>query len=211
MRKLALLAGLGVLIAVWAGPLLDTWRDSFAAHMVAHMGVIAVATPLIAIGISRWFSSRLAISLGLPLVASVLELIAVWGWHAPALRAAAESSMLATIAEQLTFLMVGLFLWCNCLSTGGGRSHAAAGAAALLVTSVHMTLLGALLTLSQRPLFGEQQVSCFGVVLDGAQDQQLGGTVMLTVGAVVYLAGGLWLLSGLLNTEQSDKANGTCI
>ena len=134
----------------------------------------------------------------LPLLASLVELAAVWSWHAPALRAAAETSLLVTIVEQATFLLAGLFLWCTSIAATNQRMHAAAGAAALLLTSIHMTLLGALLALSPRPLFGEGLVTCLGIVLDGGQDQQIGGIVMLLIGAIVYLAGGVFLVARLL-------------
>ena len=51
MKRLALVTGIVLLAAIWAGPLLDAWRDSFAAHMLAHMGVVAIAAPLIAVGV----------------------------------------------------------------------------------------------------------------------------------------------------------------
>jgi putative membrane protein len=70
-----------------------------------------------------------------------------------------------------------------------------AGAVGLLFTSMHMTLLGALLALAPRPLYGEASVSCLGLTLGPAADQSVGGTVMLAVGAVVYLAGGLALVA----------------
>ncbi len=56
MKRAALWSGLLLLAIIWAGPLLDTDRESFAAHMLAHMGVVAIAAPLIAIGLSgtRW-------------------------------------------------------------------------------------------------------------------------------------------------------------
>jgi cytochrome c oxidase assembly factor CtaG len=60
---------------------------------------------------------------------------------------------------------------------------------------MHMTLLGALLSLSPCPLYGAGEVTCFGAVLDAGQDQQVGGVVMLLVGAVVYLAGGISLFA----------------
>src|SRR5699024_9285367 len=123
----------------------------------------------------------------------------VWSWHAPALRAAAVASPMVTAAEQATFLAVGLLLWTTSLARNGGRSHAAAGAGALLLTSIHMTMLGALLALSPRPLYGTGMVTCFGTVLEAGQDQQLGGAIMLLVGAVVYLAGGLHLAARLLD------------
>ncbi len=197
MRKLALAAGLLLLGAIWLGPLLADWRQSLAAGMVAHMGVIALAAPLIAIGLPERWRPGARMPAAVPVLASVIELLAVWGWHAPAMRAAAEASTAVTVAEQATFLAAGLFLWWTSFARAG-RPHAAAGAVALLMTSIHMTLLGALLALSPRPLYGPGDVTCFGTVLSAGQDQQLGGVIMLAAGAAVYLAGGVALAGRLL-------------
>ena len=62
-----------------------------------------------------------------------------------------------------------------------------------------MTLLGALLSLASRPLYGSGDVTCFGLILDAGQDQALGGVIMLMIGAAVYLAGGVFLLGRLLS------------
>ena len=48
MRRLLLLLGLLTLAAVWLGPLADAARRAFSAHMLMHMGVVAVAAPLLA-------------------------------------------------------------------------------------------------------------------------------------------------------------------
>lgn len=202
MRRLALPSGLLILALIWLGPLLNDWRASFSAHMLAHMGVIAFASPLIAIGVPRRWRSGASMPVALPLLASLVELIAVWGWHAPAMRAAAEASLTVTIAEQVVFLAAGILLWWSCLVRGGDRFHAGVGAGSLLLTSVHMTLLGALLALSPRPLYGTGEVTCFGLVLGAGADQQLGGVIMLMIGAAVYLTGGTWLASRLL--KKSD-------
>lgn len=205
MKRAALAAGMLVLVAVWFGPLLGSWRASFAAGMVAHMGVIAVAAPLIAIGMPDRWRPGPSMPAGLPVLASVLELFAVWGWHAPVMRAAAEASVAVTIAEQATFLIVGVLLWSTSFAAPRERTHAAAGAAALLLTSIHMTLLGALLALSPRPLFGVGDVTCFGVLLDAGQDQQLGGVIMLLAGALAYLFGGLSLVARLLDVSTTTR------
>jgi putative membrane protein len=205
VRRASFILGLFVLALIWFGPLLDVWRGSFSAHMLAHMGVVAIAAPLIAIGIPlspRPDASR-AFAIALP--ASVIELIVVWSWHAPALRALAESSLFATAGEQATFLAAGLFLWLACLPRRGSDAAGnAAGAFALLLTSIHMTLLGALLALTPRPLYGADEVSCFGVSLSAQQDQELGGVIMLLVGAAVYLAGGVTLLARMLTTPPRE-------
>lgn len=207
MSRIALPAALILLALVWFGPLLDSWRASFSAHMVAHMGVVGIAAPLIAIGLSQRGAPRTSMPAALPVLASVLEFITVWGWHAPGMRRLAEASVMATAFEQATFLVAGVLLWWTAISQPQNRIHAAIGAGALLLTSIHMTLLGALLSLSQRPLYGEGEVTCFGVVLGAQQDQQLGGIIMLLVGAIVYLAGGVWLAKRLVE-EPAAAANG---
>ena len=141
--------------------------------------------------------------LALPIFASLIELIVVWCWHAPAARAWVETSSFAAVLEQATFLAAGLLLWLSCLRAS--QSHAlayrAAGAFGLLLTTVHMTLLGALLALSPRPLYGLVEVTCFGLTLGAAQDQQLGAVIMLAIGAAVYLAGGVVLLARLVGRD----------
>lgn len=196
MKPIPLAIGTAVLAIVWFGPVLGEWREAFTAGMVAHMAVVAIASPLIAIGLPWRFGGPMPVAL--PVLASLFELLAVWGWHAPAMREIAETSVPGTIAEQVTFLFAGMFLWSTSFAAPDSRLHAATGAGALLLTSIHMTLLGALLALSPRPLYGSGEVTCFGVALDAGQDQQLGGVVMLAVGAVVYLSGGISLVGRLL-------------
>lgn len=183
MRPGFILAALAVLALIWGGPLLGADRASFAAHMIAHMGVVALAAPLLALGLPA------APTLVGPALATLIEFLLVWGWHAPALRGAAATMPLVTVAEQASFLAAGFLLWHACLRAGG-----LVGAVGLLFTAMHMTLLGALLALAPRPLYGDAFVTCLGVSLAPAADQSLGGTVMLAVGAIVYLAGGLALV-----------------
>ena len=212
MRRAALILGLLTLALIWAGPLLAAWRGSFAAHMLAHMGVVAIAAPLIAIGLAPSLGRRLpsappaAPLLSLALIASLVELVVVWGWHAPAARLWAERSAFATVLEQASFLLAGLFLWLTAIGPRGTPAQDASGAFALLLTSVHMTLLGALLSLAPRPLYGLGEVTCFGIVLGAGEDQALGGVIMLMIGAAVYLAGGVFLLARLLAGRTGEIA-----
>ena len=61
---------------------------------------------------------------------------------------------------------------------------------ALVLTFAHMTMLGAVLALTPRDLYGHGA----GAVAD----QQLGGAVMIAAGTVAYLGAALWLSRALL-------------
>ena len=203
----ALTLGLLILAAAWLGPLPELAGTAFIAHMGMHVSVIAVAAPLIALGLggSRLDPVRRLPWLFSPVPASIVEFVVVWGWHAPVLHHAARHQPGAMMLEQGMFLAVGLLLW---LSAFGGESgqragRTAAGIGGLLLTSMHMTLLGALLALGPRPLFGHAEVAGFG--LTALEDQHLGGVLMLLVGGSAYLLGGLYLLSGLLREPKGPS------
>lgn len=205
-RRVLLFLGIVILGAMWFGPLPDLAKQAFWAHMTLHMGVVAVAAPLLALGITgsaadpvcrapAWFP---------PVPLSVLELVIVWAWHAPALHHAARNGAIGFIAEQAAFLTAGLLVW---LSAFGGTperrlERTGAGIVALLLTSMHMTLLGALLALAPRALYLHSEHSAGLSALD---DQHLGGAIMLVVGGLVYLAGGLWLTAGFLRGFGNDR------
>lgn len=199
MRRALLVCGCLALAAAWLGPLPQLARRAFWAHMTMHMGVVAVVAPLLALGVAggRLDPVRKTPKLFAPIPASVLELVVVWAWHAPALHHAARHSTAGLVAEQGMFLFVGLLLW---LSACGGEAErrgnrTATGVVGLLLTAMHMTLLGALLALTPRPLYAH---SGGFVGLTSLEDQHLGGAIMLLSGGVAYLLGGLWLTSGLL-------------
>jgi putative membrane protein len=199
MRRGSLILGLCLLTAAWFGPLPTLAERAFAAHMSLHMAVVAAASPLIAFGVAggRFDPVRKYPGFFAPIQASFLELIIVWAWHAPTLHHAARHTTAGFVAEQGTFLFSGLLVWLSVLGgearTGGNRSGA--GIAALLLTSMHMTLLGALLALTPRPLYSHSDLS---TNLSALADQQLGGAIMIVAGGLSYLAGGLWLTVGLL-------------
>jgi putative membrane protein len=192
MRWCALL-GLAVLCAAWIGPLPALSRQAFSAHMSIHMLVVAVAAPLLALGMSgsRFDPVRAGSRLFAPIPASFIELAIVWLWHAPALHHAARLHGTIFWFEQTTFLASGLLLWMSVLGGGSLRTanRAGSGIVALLLTSMHMTLLGALLALSPRPLYSHAPAG----PLTPLADQHLGGAIMLVAGGLSYLVGGVGL------------------
>jgi putative membrane protein len=177
--------------------------------MATHMTVVALAAPLLAVAMAGGALDPLR-RLPVPLLAvpaSLVELAAVWAWHAPALHHLARESGAGFAAEQATFLGGALLMWLCVLApersavanagesaAGGGYeagSASGAGVVALLLTSMHMTLLGALLALAPRPLYQEHASAALA-------DQHLGGALMLSIGGVVYLFSALLLAATLV-------------
>ena len=52
MRRCWLCSDIVTLAAVWFGPLPQLAHRAFFAHMILHMGVVAIAAPLLAVGIA---------------------------------------------------------------------------------------------------------------------------------------------------------------
>lgn len=198
-----MLIGTGLLLLwfVWWGGLPGLAPGPFSAHMIMHMGVVAVAAPMLALGVAgtrldpvllapRWFS---------PVPVSVVELVIVWVWHAPVPHHWARNDSGGMVCEQGMFLIAGVWMWLAACG-GGQRNRLGGGVIGLLLTSMHMTLLGALLALSPRPLYAH---ATHETGLSALADQHLGGAIMLFIGGVSYLAGGLGLTARLLSDKRA--------
>jgi len=232
MKHTLLILGIIVLAAGWLGPLPRLARHSFCAHMTLHMVVVAVASPLLSLGIAgrRFDPVRKVPGLFAPIPASIGELLIVWAWHAPGLHHVARNTMWGLIAEQGMFLAAGMWVWLSAfgcdehatnsldgaakphgaLATFDGdvsrsRGRSAAGVIGLLLTSMHMTFLGALLAMSPRLLYAHHMHGNTTTWLTPLQDQHLGGAVMLVVGGIAYLSGGLWLTLDLVRQRSQHR------
>lgn len=187
MRRGFFLAGLAALALVWAAPL-EAWLGAFPVHMLRHMTLVAIAAPLLALGLGP----ALAPFAVQPVLAAAVEFAVVWAWHLPAVHGAAYLTGAGFAAEQAMFLAAGLLVWAGALSA----RQPLAGALGLLLTSMHMTLLGALLILAPRDLYA----AICGYPPDLA-GQQTGGLLMLAIGTPAYLLGGLWLVRRAIGDE----------
>lgn len=207
MGVMPLALGLAILAAAWLGPLPDLARQSFAAHMTMHMAVVALAAPLLALGVagSAIDPVRTIPRLIAPVPASIIELVMVWAWHTPAMHHAARQQTWVLAVEQASFLAAGFLLWIAAVggTRGEREGRRGAGVIGLLFTSMHMTLLGALFALAPRSLYPHSAYP--SAELSPLSDQHLGGAIMLFVGGLSYLIGGLWLTAGLLGSLPAKR------
>jgi putative membrane protein len=177
-----------------------------SAHMVQHMLLIAVAPPLLAQGTplrtlfwglakgARRPAGRLIQAIGRvgapltgPIAASSIHGIVIWGWHAPALYAAALADPVVHAIDHACLLGTGLLFWHTVLAKRPGDRGFGLGIVGLLATTIHTGMLGALMTFSHHPWYPELagRTEIWG--LTPLEDQQLAGLVMWVPMGFVYI------------------------
>lgn len=184
----------------------------FSGHMAVHVINIAIAAPLVAMAIAPEFarSSRTHPWLSAPLLASFVEFAVLWAWHTPQLHFLAREMPAAFLAEQGMFLLVSVMLWAPGFAALAASDKSAMGVSviALLFTSMHMTLLGALIVFAPQALFvesGKAAANICGFTVE--EDQIVGATMMLAAGATIYLIGGLRLVAAILTDDPGRRAH----
>ncbi|MBP0483998.1 cytochrome c oxidase assembly protein [Sagittula salina] len=186
------LSGLALLAALWL-TLPGLAAGSMVLHMVLHLGVTAVGPALLAPAMPVRVGP-----MGLAL-AAMAEMVVVWGWHLPSLHLWARMTSAGFLFEQASFLAVGLLLWAMVRGAG-----AFGGAVVLMGTVMHMTLLGALIGLAPRSLWGDICAGHLG--LTALQEQQVAGVLMAGGGGALYLAAALARLGRAVRDGQEDWA-----
>ncbi|MBA3597332.1 MAG: cytochrome c oxidase assembly protein [Methylibium sp.] len=202
-----LIAGLALF-----GPLDDWAASSTALHMVQHMLLLVVVAPLAVLAgpLPQWRAAfggwadafwRALLRLGRrPMACATLQAAALWVWHAPGPYMAALDHTGLHVLEHACFLFSGWLFWWSVLRPG--RYGALQAALALLFTTMHTGLLGALLTFAPRPLYWRESTALW--------DQQLAGLVMWVPGGMVYLLAAGWALYRWLSgMERGDARSET--
>jgi putative membrane protein len=225
----ALVFGLGwlILAAALVSPLHLMGEVLFSAHMVQHELLMVVAAPLLVLGrpivavlwavpiswrrIAGTLSGRSSVQrtwhlLTLPAVAWGIHAIAIWLWHVPALFQATLDSNLIHTAQHLSFLGSALLFWWSLLRVREGRLGLPAAILYLFTTAVHTSLLGVLLTFSDRVWYPLYQSSTAPWGLTPLEDQQLAGLIMWVPAGVGYLVAALAVAATWLRLPQRGVA-----
>ena len=123
VRSLCACGGVLLLAAIWLLPLEDA-APRFPLHMVRHRVLVALAAPLLVLGLpalGRWFPIS-------PLIGAGPELLLIWAGHMPAAHGLAYRLPMSFALEQASFLLAGRFVWAGCLARrGDGGCRAGAG------------------------------------------------------------------------------------
>lgn len=205
----------GWLIATLAfiSPLCALSVALFSARVGQHMILVLVAAPLIMLGRpeaafaaiadrARFRAGSGTVALLRVLTGSTAAWIAfavpVWFWHAPGPYAATFEADWIYWAMHITLFGSSLLLWRTLI--GGDATQHAAAIVSGFTTSLHMGLLGALITLAPRAVYEPHASTTWTWGLGMLEDQQLGGVIMWVPGGGLFLAAGLLSAAALLRT-----------
>ena len=217
------IAGWLVLAAALVTPLHEAGERSFAAHMFEHELLMLAAAPLLVLarplGVALWAFPqpvRQALASGghavgaawqaltAPVVATLLQAVALWLWHAPRLFDLALAHDGWHVLQHLSFMVTALLFWWAMLC-GRGERRLGLAIGCLFFTATISGALGALMAFSSSPWYAGYAASgldAFG--LAPAEDQQLAGLLMWVPGGMVHAGAGLVLLARRLTAGRVD-------
>ena len=219
------LAGWGVLAFALISPLHEAGEQSFTMHMIEHELIMLVATLLLvesdAGGILAWGLPRplrrafaggwtsplqsLWKQVTEPVTATVIQGVALWVWHAPALFNLALGSDWWHAAQHLSFVLASIVFWSAMLNPR--RGSYLLSAACLFLTSLVEGALGALMTFSASPWYAAYAaMGVTGIGVDPVTDQQLAGLVMWVPGGLLHAGAAVLLLHRWFKTAEEGHA-----
>lgn len=177
--------GWGIAAFAFLSPLCALSVALFSARVGQHMLLMLAAAPLIASGFP---ATRASGSVRLWLASAAL-FVALWFWHMPVPYAATFRSTPIYWAMHLSLFGSAVWLWTQLF--GHSRERAGAALAAGAITSIHMGLLGAVITFAAAPMYSPHFATAQAWGLSALADQQLGGVLMWVPGCALFLAAAL--------------------
>jgi putative membrane protein len=198
-----LFAAAGWLAAAVAfvSPLCALSVSLFSARVAQHMVLVLVAAPLIALAWPVPASRRNGT--GVLWASAAAFLVALWFWHMPVPYDATFTSTWPYWTMHLTLFGSSILLWRELLHPRHDRIVETLLVGAL--TSMHMGLLGAVLTFAAHPLFLWHLTKTAAWGFTPLRDQQLGGVFMWVPGILLFLWAAIRSLGRLWNTLEGVK------
>ena len=200
---LALTLALVSPIDVYAG-------DLFFMHMIQHLLLMMVATPLLLlagpVAVFLWalpeairyplgkalsrngVLRRVLMGVTVPVIAWLLYVAVIWVWHVPVVYDEALGREGVHIVEHLAMFGAAVFFWWPVIGPAPIRSHFPYPLRLLylFLALFQNIVLGAILTFADSPVYAHYEDAPDHWGLGADQDQQLGGVLMWIPGAMMY-------------------------
>jgi putative membrane protein len=215
-------AGWLILVLALVSPIHRWGTGLFAIHMIEHELVMAAAAPLLVLGrpggafawvlpsglrrglplLLRRSGLRTAwTALTRPLTATVIQGIAIWVWHAPALFDTAVANVMLHRLQHVSFLVTGLLFWWALVR----RRNSGAAAAYVSATMLHTSILGAVIALAPQILYRLQTERAAEWGITPLEDQQLAGLIMWIPAGLVYAGTALFFFAAWVKRSGAAR------
>lgn len=188
------LAAMAVLAVGFVSPLCALSSALFSARTMHHVLLVGVAAPLLAGALSvRRYGSLV--------LATAVQAVIFWAWHAPGAYAAALSNDGAYWVMQISLLASAVWFWaCARAAT------APVAVVALLAAMLAMGLLGAVLTFAGQAVYAPHAYTTLAWGMTPLEDQQAAGLIMWAPAAALYLFAALWRLGQMIGPDVEARA-----
>jgi putative membrane protein len=216
-------AGWTVLVLSLDSPLHKLGEVLFSAHMTQHELLMVVAAPLLVFSkpivailfalpeqwrirlgrISKSSSFQVIwMSITGPLAVWVIHGATIWLWHIPILYEATLDNEFIHALQHISFLGTALLFWWTLVHGRYGRLGYGVAFIYVFTTALHTSLLGALMTFTQKVWYPIYQGRTAPWNLTPLEDQQLGGLIMWIPSGVVFVIVGLGMLAAWMGEAE---------
>jgi putative membrane protein len=218
------LLGWTTLFVALDSPIHELSEQLFWVHMTQHELMMLIAAPLLVLAKPAvpflwalpWKPRQLVATItrlqpmqrtwnavSAPLTAWLLHAVALWVWHAPALFAATLRSDLVHALQHISFLGTALLFWWTLLGGHGRRLGYGGAVVYVFTTTVHTSVLGALLTFAARPWYTPYFLTAPAWHMSALEDQQIGGLIMwIPAGTLLTIIGLVLLVKWLEHSQR---------
>lgn len=231
-RAWAFVGGIAALALALISPISGYSEVQFSMHMTQHLMLLMIAPPLLLLGAPliptlwalpgsarRWVGQflsprhpmhRVFSSLAHPFVAVAAYVSTIAVWHLPGLYDVAQGQTIIHDLQHMSFLGVATLYWWPLVHPTGGRRQLSYALAIpyLLPPFIEGMVIGALVTLSSRPLYATYQGTPDVWGVSTLEDQQIAGLIMWVPGGLMLLIPLFWLLWLALNAEEKRLSRG---
>ena len=173
------MAGWAVAVLALLSPLCALSVSLFSARVGQHMILLLIAAPLLAAALPVGGAGRTVWQ------ATAAFFVALWFWHMPVPYEATLTSTPVYWTMHISLFGTAIWLWRELLMHA--PRHGFQALLAGTVTSLQMSLLGAVLTLAGHAMFRPHYLTTQVWGFSPLADQQLGGVLMWVPGSVLFL------------------------
>lgn len=213
-QPISFTAGVIVILTTLNGPIHELGDNYlFSAHMVQHLLLTLLMPPLLLAGCPDWLlrvlvkrtvGFGLARALTHPLLAFAIYNVVLIGWHFPIFYNWALEDHNVHIVQHLMFMVTATMMWWPVVDPVPEmqRMQTPVRLLYLFAISVPMSVISALITLSEDVLYGWYSDAPRVFNLTALDDQQLGGLIMWVPGALVF-----WVAISVIFYKWATREN----